>query len=82
MASSLNELFFTGYEPKQFDDMTSYNLRHNSDSGMNSRSSSSSCSVTELAVTTIPSTDSLDQAQRDRLRRRDHAHPFLPRTTE
>ena len=44
--------------------------------------SSSSCSVTELAVTTIPRTDSLDQAQRDRLRRRDHAHPFSPRKTE
>ena len=72
---------FTGYEPKQFDDMTSCNLRQNSGSAMISRSSSS-CSVTELAVTTIPRTDSLDQAQRDRLRRRDHGHPFSPRKTE
>ena len=51
----------TGYEPnEQFEDKTSHNFASiQGDSGMSLISSSSTCSVTEVAATTLPSTESL-----------------------
>ena len=71
----------TGYEPnEQCEDLTSHNFASiQSDSGMSSISSSSTCSVTEIAATTIPGTVSCDQAPRDRLRQQGHGHRLCPR---
>ena len=48
------------------------------DSGMSS-TSSSTCSVTEVAATTIQGTESFAHASRERSRQQDHGHRFSPR---
>ena len=71
----------TGYEPNdQLDDMTSNNFASmQSDSGLSSIGSSSTpCSETEFVATTIPVTDSMNQAPKERLWQRGHKRRFPP----
>ena len=79
LAFLLNELLPQGLEAnEQFEDLPSHNFASTQgDSGMSSISSSSG-SLTEVAATTMPGTESFDQAPRDRLRQRDHGHRFSP----
>ena len=71
----------TGYEPnEQVDDMTSLNFASiQGESGTSSNTSSSTCSVTELAASTIPGTDTTIRAPIDRLGQQERGHRFSPR---
>ena len=65
---------------EQFDDMTSHNFASiQGDSGLSSMSFSSTCSVTEVATSTIPGTDSSSRAPLDRLRQQERGYRFSPR---
>ena len=71
----------TGHEPnEQFGDLTSCTFASMQGDSGTSSVSHSSVSMTEVAVTTIPGTESYDLAARDRLRQRWHGHGFSPKT--
>ena len=70
----------TSYEPNEpLDDMTSNNFASMlGGSGSSSIGSSSTSAVTDCVATTMPVTDSLNQAPRDRLRQQEHKRRFSP----